>query len=158
MYIRPSGATSEYTKAGRYGKGPMIFILGSYQGSHFLGCGTIPTPTGAFDMAAPSAEQFKPDAAIFFGYFLAGIAAAGVPKGQNGETWESWAREAYQNFRHLMTWVNTGQADKDYDARCAREKAIADKQAEAERRDAEGAAALLASQRAKHGEKAPVAV
>ncbi len=102
--------------------------------------------------------EFTPDAASFFGYFLAGLAASGVPKGQDGETWVSHAKEAYHNFRHLMTWASTGQADKDYEARVAKAKALADREAEIERRDAANEAERLAQARAKHGEKAPVAV
>jgi len=95
------------------------------------------------------------DPNVFFSYFLAGLAAAGVPKGTNCESWASHAKDAWHQHRKLVEWVNSGQDARDYAAREAKIKQEADDAAELEASDAAAARMLREKAEKAHGEKAP---
>ena len=96
------------------------------------------------------------DPNVFFSYFLAGLASAGVPKGTNCESWASHAKDAWHQHRKLVDWVSSGQDAKDYAAREAKIKADADALTLLEMQDAENARLVYEKAVKAHGEKAPV--
>ena len=103
--------------------------------------------------ATASVPAVKADPNVFFATFLAGCVASNVPKGTNGETWASQAKDAWFVFRGLIDFVASGEDVKMFEERAAAERRIRQKQEETERKDAEAEAAARAKAEAAHGAK-----
>lgn len=109
--------------------------------------------TGVVSPSPSAAAGVMPEPNVFFSCFLAACQAYGVDAGQ-----EDRAKQAWHAHRKLISWVNSGQDTRDYDAICVHEAMVAKRKADIERRDAEAEAAKLALSRAEFGAKSPLAV